>query len=174
MWTTTESPVGILRIVVQDGAVVGVDFLGEPSDSGPESRSVAVAAARTALRPLGERHDDDPLLREAVGQLRSYFDRRLHVFDLPLAPQWTPFQLRVWEQLRSIPYGHVASYGEIAGRLGMTGHGARAVGLANGRNPVPIVIPCHRVVGADGSLTGYGGGMARKQALLALEQEGLF
>ena len=80
----------------------------------------------------------------------------------------------MWEQLREIPYGSTATYGEVAGRLGLTGHGARAVGTANGRNPIPIVVPCHRVVGAAGSLTGYGGGLHRKQTLLELEQDALF
>jgi methylated-DNA-[protein]-cysteine S-methyltransferase len=80
----------------------------------------------------------------------------------------------VWEQLRKIRYGETASYGEVARRLGLTGHGARAVGLANGRNPIPVVVPCHRVVGASGSLTGYGGGIARKQKLLDLESDRLF
>ena len=84
------------------------------------------------------------------------------------------FQQRVWEQLRGIPYGETTSYGDIAHRLGMTNAASRAVGLANGRNPIPIVIPCHRVIGANGTLTGYAGGLPRKQALLELEQDALF
>ena len=125
-------------------------------------------------RPIGERVDDDPLLRRAVEQLTAYFARDLKVFDLPLAPIGSEFQRKVWEQLRLIGWGETASYGEIAHRLGMTNAASRAVGLANGRNPIPIVIPCHRVIGANGSLTGYAGGLERKQLLLDLEVDGLF
>ena len=89
----------------------------------------------------------------------AYFARERRDFDLPLAPEGTDFQQRVWDQLERIGYGETASYGEIAHRLGMTNAASRAVGLANGRNPIPIVIPCHRVIGADGSLTGYAGGV---------------
>jgi methylated-DNA-[protein]-cysteine S-methyltransferase len=163
MWTLMDSPVGLLRIVARDGAITSIDFL-----DGSEPHT-----ARDG-RPLGDRSDDDPLLAEAVRQLEAYFARDLKEFDLPLAPLGTPFQLSVWEQLQTIGYGESTSYGVIAGRLGKTGHGARAVGLANGRNPIPIVIPCHRVVGADGSLTGYGGGIERKQILLDLETQALF
>ena len=107
-------------------------------------------------------------------QLRAYFDHDLKEFDLPLAPEGSDFQQRVWEQLRGIGYGETASYGQIARRLGKTNAASRAVGLANGRNPIPIVIPCHRVIGADGTLTGYAGGIERKQTLLELEQDALF
>jgi methylated-DNA-[protein]-cysteine S-methyltransferase len=123
---------------------------------------------------LGPRSDDAPVLVEAVRQLTAYFDRELTEFDLPLAPVGTAFQVRVWEQLTKIGYGQTASYGEIAGRLGMTNAASRAVGLANGRNPIPIVVPCHRVIGANGTLTGYAGGLQRKQQLLELEQDALF
>jgi methylated-DNA-[protein]-cysteine S-methyltransferase len=123
---------------------------------------------------VGERNDDDPLLVEAKRQLAAYFARELKEFDLPLSPVGSAFQQRVWEQLQAIGYGETASYGEIAKRLGMTAAASRAVGLANGRNPIPIVIPCHRVVGANGTLTGYAGGVERKQTLLDLEQDALF
>ncbi len=172
------SPVGELRIVEHRGSIVAIDFAGEmpegSADPSPQTASMAVAAARADGRPLGDRADANALLREAVTQLEAYFARELKEFDLPLQPVGTPFQTKVWEQLRRIGYGETASYGEIAGRLGMTGHAARAVGLANGRNPIPVVIPCHRVVGASGSLTGYGGGLPRKQYLLELEQDALF
>ncbi|HEX6875207.1 MAG TPA: methylated-DNA--[protein]-cysteine S-methyltransferase, partial [Nocardioidaceae bacterium] len=124
--------------------------------------------------PVGDRDDAHPILVEAVRQLRAYFAGDLKEFDLPLDPSGSAFQRSVWEQLRKIGYGETASYGEIARRLGMTGAASRAVGLANGRNPIPIVIPCHRVVGAKGALTGYAGGVERKQALLDLEQGALF
>ncbi len=114
------------------------------------------------------------MLVETVRQLRAYFDRDLKEFDLPLAPVGTDFQQRVWDQLLGVGWGETASYGEIAHRLGMTNAASRAVGLANGRNPIPIVIPCHRVIGANGTLTGYAGGLERKQLLLELEQDALF
>ncbi|MGH3445380.1 MAG: methylated-DNA--[protein]-cysteine S-methyltransferase [Nocardioidaceae bacterium] len=174
MWTTTDSPIGELRIVEQKGSVVALDFVGPMPAGGPQTSSMTAAATRADGRPLGERDDSLPVLREAITQLAAYFARDLKEFDLPLDPYGTDFQRRVWEQLRRIGYGDTASYGEIAGRLGMTGHAARAVGLANGRNPIPVVIPCHRVVGADGSLTGYGGGIERKQLLLDLETDALF
>ena len=160
MWTVMDSPIGELRIVEHKGAITAIEF--SPFGPAPDGR------------PRGERADDCPVLREAVGQLTAYFDRDRKDFDLPLAPEGTPFQQRVWEQLRAIGYGETASYGQIAHRLGMTNAASRAVGLANGRNPIPIVIPCHRVIGSDGSLTGYAGGVERKQTLLELEQDALF
>ena len=114
------------------------------------------------------------MLAEAVRQLTAYFGRQLTDFDLPLAPVGTDFQRRVWEQLEKIAYGETASYGEIAGRLGMTNAASRAVGLANGRNPLPFVVPCNRCIGDNGTLTGYPGGLGRKQQLLELEQDALF
>ena len=159
MWTLMDSPVGELRIVEQGGAIVAIEFSPFTDVDG---------------RPRGDRDDTQPVLVETVRQLRAYFDRDLKEFDLPLAPVGTAFQARVWDQLREIGYGETASYGQIAGRLGLTGHGARAVGLANGRNPIPIVIPCHRVVGANGTLTGYAGGLERKQTLLDHEIDSLF
>lgn len=158
MWTVVPSPIGDLRIVARGGAITAIEF----------------TPFRTTGRPIGDRADDDPLLVRAREQLTAYFARGLRDFDLPLAPGGTEFQERVWEQLRGIEYGTTASYGEIAKRLGMTNAASRAVGLANGRNPIPIVIPCHRVIGADGSLTGYAGGVHRKQTLLELEQDALF
>lgn len=159
MWTLMDSPVGELRLVEQNGSITTIEFLSFVDGDG---------------RPRGDRQDDHPVLAEAVRQLRAYFAHDLKEFDLPLAPVGTPFQQRVWEQLRTIGYGETLTYGQIALRLGLTGHGSRAVGLANGRNPIPIVIPCHRVIGANGTLTGYAGGLERKQTLLELEQDALF
>jgi methylated-DNA-[protein]-cysteine S-methyltransferase len=159
-WTVTESPVGDLRIVAREGMIAAIEF--SPFRGSPSGE------------PIGEQDDQDPLLRSAVDQLAAYFARDLKEFDLPLAPRGSEFQQRVWEQLRGIGYGETASYGEIARRLGMTNAASRAVGLANGRNPIPIVIPCHRVIGANGTLTGYAGGLDRKQLLLGLEQDALF
>ena len=160
MWTVMTSPIGDLRIVERDGSIRAIEFspFQPPADG----------------RPLGVRSDDDPVLAEAVRQLTAYFARELTDFDLPLAPVGTDFQRRVWEQLSRIPHGETASYGEVAVSLGMTNAASRAVGLANGRNPIPIVVPCHRVIGANGTLTGYAGGLERKQLLLELEQVTLF
>jgi methylated-DNA-[protein]-cysteine S-methyltransferase len=117
--------------------------------------------------PAGAR-SDDPLLAEAEEQLHAYFSGRLERFDLPLSPGGTAFQRRVWDAVAAIPYGTVTTYGALADAIG-TPRAWRAVGAANGRNPLPIVVPCHRVVGASGALTGYGGGLERKRELLALE-----
>jgi len=117
---------------------------------------------------------DYPLFAELRRQLDAYFTGQLREFDLPLAPQGTPFQMAVWELLRAIPPGTTTTYGALAGRVAQRREGripsAQAVGGAVGRNPIDIIIPCHRVIGADGSLTGYAGGLERKAALLALEK----
>jgi len=112
---------------------------------------------------------DDAALHPFVDQLDDYFAGKRRDFDLPLAPAGTEFQLRVWAALREIPYGETWSYVELATRIGNP-KACRAVGLANGRNPIAVIVPCHRVIGADGSLTGYGGGMERKRVLLDLER----
>jgi methylated-DNA-[protein]-cysteine S-methyltransferase len=109
------------------------------------------------------------LLDRAVTQLREYFAGERTTFDLPLDPAGTPFQLTVWMALRDIPYAETINYGQLATRVG-NARASRAVGLANGRNPISIVVPCHRVIGANGSLTGYGGGLDRKRTLLDLER----
>jgi methylated-DNA-[protein]-cysteine S-methyltransferase len=117
-------------------------------------------------RDWQERADE---FHDVVSQLAEYFDGKRREFDLPLAPEGTPFQQRVWRALLEIPYGETISYGELAARIGRRS-ASRAVGLANGSNPLPIVIPCHRVIGANGKLTGYGGGLPIKERLLALER----
>ena len=159
MWTLMDSPVGELRIVEHDGAITAIEYTPFRDHDG---------------RPRGVRQDDHPVLVETVSQLRAYFARELKEFDLPLAPLGSSFQKSVWDQLLLIGYGETASYGEIARRLGKSNAASRAVGLANGSNPIPIVIPCHRVIGANGTLTGYAGGIERKQTLLELEQDALF
>jgi methylated-DNA-[protein]-cysteine S-methyltransferase len=111
---------------------------------------------------------DEPLLREAEAQLLAYFAGERSRFDLPLSPHGTDFQRRVWHAVGEVPYGATTTYSAVAAAVGRPS-ACRAVGAANGRNPLPIVVPCHRVVGATGSLTGYGGGLARKRALLDLE-----
>ncbi len=159
MWTEMESPVGPLRIVAHGDAITAIEFSPYRPPAG---------------RPLGERADDDALLRRAVEQLAAYFARDLKEFDLPLDPRGSVFQRRVWDELLNVGYGETATYGEIAHRLGKSNAASRAVGLANSQNPIPIVIPCHRIIGANGTLTGYAGGLERKQILLGVEQEALF
>lgn len=152
----TDSPVGPLTMVATDGVLSGL-YMTEHRHQPP-------------VETFGERRDpaDSPFAAVAE-QLQSYFAGELTGFDLPLAMRGTPFQQRVWDALREIPYGAVVTYGQLAGTLGSPGS-SRAVGLANGRNPISIVVPCHRVIGASGSLTGYGGGLGRKRYLLDLER----
>ncbi len=120
------------------------------------------------MEPPEDSQRDDASLKGAHEQLRAYFAAELREFDLPLNPQGTPFQLQVWESLQEIPYAHTTSYGELARKLNKP-NASRAVGAANGANPIPFIIPCHRVIGADGTLTGYAGGLELKKALLELE-----
>jgi methylated-DNA-[protein]-cysteine S-methyltransferase len=124
---------------------------------------------RDKAKPKPEWEPDRSALKEPIKQLGAYFSGRLKDFDLPLAPGGTSFQTSVWEALQRIPYGETISYGELARRLGNP-KAVRAVGLANGSNPIAIIIPCHRVIGSNGSLVGYGGGRPIKQALLAMER----
>jgi len=120
----------------------------------------------------GERNDYNPLLEEAHRQLRAYFDGDLREFQLPLDMVGTEFQIRVWKQLETIPYGEFRSYAEVARAIGAP-QAVRAVGAANGANPLPIVVPCHRVIGSSGKLVGYGGGLPMKKRLLELESRAL-
>jgi methylated-DNA-[protein]-cysteine S-methyltransferase len=123
--------------------------------------------------PAEPDHDwrrDDHLLREAVRQLEAWFAGEIREFDLPLAPVGTPFQHRVWDELLEVPYGTTATYAEIAARIGQP-TATRAVGAANGRNPIPIIVPCHRIIGSNGTLTGYAGGVSIKRMLLAVERQ---
>ncbi|WP_432941812.1 methylated-DNA--[protein]-cysteine S-methyltransferase [Kribbella sp. CA-253562] len=121
-----------------------------------------------AVETFGPR--DDTILPKVVHELTEYFAGERTTFDVPLAPIGTPFQQEVWTALQDIPYGTTTTYGELALALGKPLSASRAVGLANGKNPISIIVPCHRVVGSTGSLTGYGGGLPRKQALLDLER----
>ncbi|MDQ3627337.1 MAG: methylated-DNA--[protein]-cysteine S-methyltransferase [Actinomycetota bacterium] len=150
-WSELESPVGPLRIFSDGQAVTALGF----------------APFRSPL--AGAREGDDAVLVRARIQLQEYFAGERRDFDLALAPAGTAFRRRVWAALRGIPYGQTASYGQIAARLGMASGASRAVGGANGANPIAIVVPCHRVIGADGTLTGFAGGLERKRALLDLE-----
>ena len=154
-WTSLNSPVGPVRIRSDETVITAIEFAtGEPVD--------------------GKRDDDLPVLAAARSQLRSYFAQERTDFDLPIALRGTPFQVRVWDALRTIPYGTTTGYGSIADRLGLPKGSARAVGAANGANPIAIVVPCHRVVGSSGRLVGYAGGLDRKRSLLALEGMELF
>ncbi len=149
---TVDSPVGLLTLAGRDRRLMHlrmVDQTYEPSHDGWER--------------------DDAAFPDAVEQLESYFAGELFDFELDLELMGTPFQRNVWAALLTIPYGETRSYGEIAAQIGSPG-AFRAVGLANGHNPIGIIVPCHRVIGSNGSLTGYGGGLDRKRALLALEK----
>lgn len=152
--TTMGSPVGPLTIVASDQGVRAVLWPGD-----------------TGRVPVGPVIDDDahPVLTAAVEQLEEYFDGSREQFDLPLDPVGTQFQQQAWAALRTIPYGETVSYGEQAARLGDRNK-ARAVGAANGKNPISIIVPCHRVVGSTGSLTGFAGGLDRKSWLLSHER----
>lgn len=143
----SDTPVGPLTLQADANGLCRLDFGRRSTQQSPEH----------------------PLLKRAAEQLDAYFSGRLKRFDLPLAPVGTAFQEQVWNQLLAIPWGETRSYGEIAAALGNPG-ASRAVGLANNRNPLPIIIPCHRVIGSSGELTGYGGGLAHKIRLLQLEQ----
>jgi methylated-DNA-[protein]-cysteine S-methyltransferase len=151
-FTTMPSPVGRLTLVGEGDDLVALYF-----DHDPFAAKARAAGAR-----------DDRRLRRAVTELEEYFAGARTQFDLPLAPQGTAFQKAVWRALVGIPFGATASYGEIARSIGQPA-ASRAIGGANHRNPIAIIIPCHRVIGADGSMTGYGGGLPNKRLLLDLE-----
>ena len=150
-WAELEAGDGLrLRVIAGDSGLRAIEFEPEPIE--------------------GERNDSHPLLGETVRQLREYFDGTRREFALPLELQGTDFQRRVWEMLLTIPYGETRSYRELAQAIGAP-KAVRAVGAANGANPLPIVVPCHRVIGANGKLTGYGGGLPLKKRLLELEKQ---
>ena len=155
-YTEMESPIGPLLLAAHDGGLTQILFV----------------KGRRVVRADPAWHEDRRPLEETIRQLSAYFSGELQRFTLPLAPEGTPFQLEVWRRLCDIPYGETLSYGEIARRIGRP-TASRAVGLANGANPLPIVIPCHRVIGSTGKLTGYGGGLFTKEKLLALERRQL-
>ena len=149
-WTEVTVVDGVeLRLVASAAGIRGIEFDRRPV-------------------PEGQRNDGNPMLLEAARQLRAYFAGQLREFQLPLDIEGTGFQKRVWGQVAAIPYGETRSYLQIAQALGSPG-AVRAVGAANGANPVPIVVPCHRVIGGKGKLVGYGGGLAMKRRLLELE-----
>ena len=145
-----------------------LEFAGFPFTIVASEEGVRAIDLHGATDVTGREHASNPVLRRAIDQLQAYFAGELRDFDLPLDMQGTGFQKRVWAELLAIPYGKTCSYRDIANSIGAP-KAVRAVGAANGRNPVPIVVPCHRVIGADGSLTGYGGGLPLKRFLLDLE-----
>jgi methylated-DNA-[protein]-cysteine S-methyltransferase len=156
VYAEMQSPIGPLLLVGDDAGLREILFVNgrHPASANPSW------------------HKDDAALGEVTRQLSAYFAGDLETFDLPLVPEGTPFQLEVWKKLAEIPYGETTSYGELANRIGNP-KACRAVGLANGSNPIPIIIPCHRVIGSNGKLTGYGGGLPIKEKLLALERRQL-
>jgi methylated-DNA-[protein]-cysteine S-methyltransferase len=151
-WDVYESPLGPLTVQADSRGLTGLFFRGPAGPRGRTSHGAAVLAA-------------------ALAQLEEYFAGRRQAFDLPLAFGGTPFQRRVWQELQQIPYGATITYTQLADRVGCS-EGARAVGAAVGQTPVPIIVPCHRVLAAGGALTGYRGGLQRKRALLDLERRG--
>lgn len=151
--TVIDSPVGPLLLTADDDVLTGLYF--EPHRHPPAAES------------LGERTADG--FDQVIQQVAEYFAGERRTFDFPLAPAGNAFQMSVWALLRDIPYGETRNYGQLATQLGDI-HLARAVGTANGRNPISIIVPCHRVIGADGNLVGYGGGLERKRLLLQLEE----
>ena len=153
LYTTVESPVGELLIATDQRTI----------------RLIHFQDGRHPLDLVDKRRGDSPLLDEVKRQLDEYFQRERKEFDLPLAFEGTAFQRKAWEALLTIPYGQTVSYGEQARRIGQP-NAARAVGAANGRNPISIVVPCHRVVGSGGQLIGFGGGLQTKAQLLDLER----
>lgn len=153
--TRMDSPVGTLTLVAGAGGLAAILW---PDDD----------PARVRLAPRRQARDH-PVLAETARQLSAYFEGRRTQFDLPLDPAGTAFQRVVWAALRAIPYGETRSYGALAAAIGRPG-AARAVGAANARNPISIVVPCHRVIGAAGALTGFAGGLTTKAALLAMER----
>ena len=182
MHTTISSPIGNLTLHVDDGALTRIDFGNGGAAGAGRAGTSGVDGARTRIDvgnggapasgdggPAVSADGDAAALDAAADQLREYFAGERATFDLPLNPDGNAFERRVWAELARIPYGDTASYAEIARRIGRPG-AARAVGRANARNPIAIVVPCHRVIGSDGSLTGYAGGLDAKRALLALER----
>ena len=156
--TVTSSPLGELTLVAEDGALVGC-FMALP-DREPSDETLGAST---------EPESADPVLANAAVQLGEYFAGERTTFDLPLAPRGDEFQQQVWALLCEVPYGQTRSYGQLARALGDVNL-SQAVGWANGRNPISIIVPCHRVIGADGSLVCYAGGLDRKRFLLALEE----
>jgi len=155
-YTTFESPVGPLVLAGESSAL----------------RRVSFENGKRSTPPRADWKLDKEPFAEVIRQLQAYFRGELKEFDLPLAMEGTEFQLRVWNALRAIPYGETVSYAQLAERIGNP-KAVRAVGLANGSNPIPIIVPCHRVIGSDGSLTGFGGGLSTKKMLLELENKQL-
>jgi methylated-DNA-[protein]-cysteine S-methyltransferase len=150
--STMESPIGPLTLIARDGVLTNVSMHEQRHLSPPPADAII----------------DDDWFKDVVAQLDAYFAGERSSFDLEMNLAGTSFQRSVWKQLNAIPYGETISYGELARRVGNP-QASRAVGLANGRNPIAIIVPCHRVIGADGSLTGYGGGLERKTWLLEHE-----
>ncbi len=155
-YSYVESPIGRLLLVADEAGLREISFRSQASAAQPKAAWV----------------ENAPAVKKPARGLGAYFPGELEDFTVPLAPRGTPFQQRVWSELLNIPYGETISYGELARRIGNP-KASRAVGLANGSNPIPIMIPCHRVIGSNGKLTGYGGGLPIKEKLIALERRQL-
>jgi len=163
LYHVVSSPIGRLLLLGDGHALTGLWMIDAERHSAGFGDGARLG---DGLTPSPE------AFREVAAQLEAYFAGDLKEFTVPLAPSGTPFQLAVWTELTKIPYGSTVSYGDIARALGKRLVASRAVGLANGANPISVIVPCHRVIGSDGSLTGYGGGLERKELLLRLEGAG--
>lgn len=164
--STLDSPLGSLRVVFTSAGLAHIALPEEPERPGQHERWMRRVFPRAQVLSTLPSDSDAPA--EVLRQLHQYFEGRRRIFDLPLDLRGSPFQKVVWSNVARIPFGRIASYSEIAHLAGRP-RASRAVGAANGSNPIPLVIPCHRVVGADGSLTGYGGGLPAKRWLLVHE-----
>ena len=149
-----ETPLGTVLATAAGGFITSVNFID--------------AKYTKPIDPEWTQDPDSPALKECAAQLGDYFGGKRRSFDLPLAPEGTPFQKRVWQEIARVPFGATLTYSELAARAGAAGS-ARAAGAATGRNPIAVIVPCHRIVGSDGSLTGYAGGLERKTKLLEIE-----
>lgn len=154
-YTEFESSLGTIRLVAEEGALSGIYFVGQKYEGFVEKEWIESANAKP--------------FPAVIKVLKAYFDGKTPKFDLPLGAQGTPFQQKVWQQIAAIPYGETITYTQLAERCGLP-NGARAAASATGRNPISLIVPCHRVMGSDGSLRGYAGGLDRKQYLLDLER----
>jgi methylated-DNA-[protein]-cysteine S-methyltransferase len=175
IYRSIDSPVGGLLLARDEAGLRMIHFVGPAKAGHYQFGSVRLQAEWQlgSVRLQADWDRKDNAFDDVVSQLEQYFEGKRRGFDLPLAPEGTAFQQRVWRSLLDIPYGETISYGELAARIGNKA-ASRAVGLANGSNPLPIVIPCHRVIGSNGKLTGYGGGLPIKHQLLALERGALW
>ncbi len=166
-----DSPVGRLQLVEKDGALTHVLFCSRREPKSPMEEGHEVLA-KVAGKTVYFKEECTPLLKKVQAELREYFEGKRQSFDIPLAPEGTAFQLKAWNGLRTIPYGETRTYKQMA-EYAQCPQGYRAIGMANNRNPISIIVPCHRVIGSNGKLVGFGGGLDKKALLLDLEKKAM-